>query len=54
MHMRLPSIAWQCIAEVQVFKLFYRQVNSESMQGVVKGMQRCWEMQTSDLFPGET
>lgn len=36
MHMRPASIAWQCTAKVQVLKLFYRQVNCESMQGVVR------------------
>lgn len=55
MHMRLASIARQCIVKVQASKLFYKQVNSQSIQGVVRGgMQGCWEMQTSDLFPGES
>lgn len=36
MHMRPASIALQCIAKVQVLKLFYRQVKSESMQGLVR------------------
>lgn len=38
--MTLASTAWQYTPEVQVFKLFYRQINSDSMQRVVRKYAR--------------